>query len=115
MSENINNLYQVCGQAIKSTRWKYSQCNSIFDSILRKDERKLSSGKPSSILKGTQREIELMKEQALNHRELRFHVVIVQPGMSKSKCSEEMLILLGNVQQYLMEVSSIELKIVCSK
>lgn len=115
VSENINNLYQVCGQAIKSIRWKYSQCHTIFDSILRRDERKLSTSKPSSILKGTQRDVEMMKEQALNNRELRFHVVIVQPGMSKSKCSEEMLILLGNVQQYLMEVSSIDLKIVCSR
>lgn len=115
VSENINNLYQVCGQAIKSIRWKYSQCHSIFDSILRRNERKLSTRKPSSIIKGTQRDVEKMKEQALNKRELRFHVVIVQPGMSKSKCSEEMLILIGNVQQYLMEVSSIDLKIVCSK
>ena len=115
VSENINNLYQVCGQAIKSIRWKYSQSHTIFDSILRRDERKISTSKPSSIIKGTQRDVELLKEQALNKRELRFHVVIVQPGMSKSKCSEEMLILLGNVQQYLMEVSSIDLKIVCSK
>ena len=115
MSENINNLYQVCGQAVKSIRWKYSQCHRIFDSILRRDERKISIGKPSSILKGTPRDVEMMKEQALNNRELRFHVVIVQPGMSKSNCSEEMLILLGNVQQYLMDVSSIDLKIVCSK
>ena len=115
VSENINNLYQVCGQAVKSIRWKYSQCHRIFDSILRRDERKISIGKPSSILKGTPRDVEMMKEQALNNRELRFHVVIVQPGMSKSNCSEEMLILLGNVQQYLMDVSSIDLKIVCSK
>jgi hypothetical protein len=116
VSANINNLYQVCGQAIKSIRWKYSQSRKLFDSLLKRNERKERSGRVlSSILKGSVDDVIKYREQALNSRELIFHIAIVQPGMSKDKCSEEMLILLGNVKQYLMDVSAIDLQVICSK
>lgn len=114
-SGDINNLYQVCGQAVKSIRWKYTMSRRIFDSILKRDESKQSSGRASSILKGTQENVLRFREQALNSRLLKFHVVIVQPGLSKEKCSEEILILLGNVKQFLLDVSAIDLKVICSK
>lgn len=115
VSQDINNLYQVCGQAIKSVRWKYLFSKKIFDQLLSRNERKLNKGYPSSILKGEQRDVERYREQALNSRELRFHIAIVQPGMSKQTVTEEMLILLGNVKQYLFDVSAIELQVICSE
>ncbi len=115
VSQNINNLYQVCGQAIKSVRWKYRHPSIIFDSLLSRDEKKLNRGVPSSILKGTKTALIKLKEQAGNAKGIRFHVSIVQPGVSQSSCSEEMLMLLGNVQQYLQDVSAIDLKVYCSK
>ena len=115
VSDDINNLYQVCGQAIKSVRWKYVLSKKLFDHILARNERKVATDRPSSILKGELRDIERYREQALNTRELKFHVVIVQPGMSKSTATEEMLILLGNVKQYLFDVSAIDLKVICSE
>lgn len=115
VSRNINNLYQVAGQAIKSIQWKYRQGRTLFDSLLERDERKRKHGKVSSILKGEISDVMRYREQALNSRELKFNVAIVQPGMSKSNCSEKMLIVLGNVQQYLEDVSAIDLKIYCSK
>lgn len=115
VSRNINNLYQVCGQANKSIRWKYSNVRKLFDSILSRNERKVDTGKPSSMLKGTVENLYRYKEQTLNSKELRFHIAIVQPGMSKNDCSEEMLIVLGNVKQYLMDVAAIDLKVYCSQ
>lgn len=114
-SGDINNLYQVCGQAVKSIRWKYTMSRRIFDSILKRDESKQSSGRASSILKGTHENVLRFREQALNSRMLKFHVVIVQPGLSKEKCSEEILILLGNVKQFLLDVSAIDFNVICSK
>lgn len=115
VSQDINNLYQVCGQAIKSVRWKYLLSKKIFDQILSRNERKIKNGYSSSILKGDINDVERYREQALNSRELRFHIVIVQPGMSKQTITEEMLILLGNVKQYLFDVSAIDLQVICSE
>ena len=47
--------------------------------------------------------------------ELRFHVVIVQPGMSKSECTHEMKILLGNTVRVLHEMANIDCRVICSK
>jgi len=115
VSNSIENLYQVCGQAQKSVRWKYVVGQKVFDHILKRSEKKEQRGKSSSILKGTIEEIIKLREEASNKKEVRYHVVIVQPGMSKSQCSHEMKILLGNTVKILHEMANIDCHVICSK
>lgn len=111
----IKNLYEVCGQAQKSIRWKYVGGNKVFQHILERNELKIGKGKSSSLLKGNISEIIKLREEASNKKELRYHIVIVQPGMSKSTCSSEMKILLGNTVQVLHEMANIDCHVICSK
>lgn len=115
VTRQIENLYQVCGQAQKSIRWKYVGGHKVFQHILKRDELKTSKGRSSSLLKGTVPEIIKLREEASNKKELRYHIVIVQPGMSKSKCSSEMRILLGNTVQVLHEMANIDCRVICSE
>ena len=115
MTGQIENLYQVCGQAQKSIRWKYIGGNKVFQHILKRNELKTSKGKSSSILKGDISEIIKLREEASNKKELRYHIVIVQPGMSKSNSSSEMKILLGNTVQVLHEMANIDCRVICSE
>lgn len=115
VTRQIENLYQVCGQAQKSIRWKYAGGHKVFQHILKRDELKTSKGRSSSLLKGTVPEIIKLREEASNKKELRYHIVIVQPGMSKSKCSSEMRILLGNTVQVLHEMANIDCRVICSE
>lgn len=115
ISKSIENLYQVCGQAQKSVRWKYIGGYKVFDHILRRNEKKEQKGKSSSLLKGNIKDIIKLREEASNKKELRFHVVIVQPGMSKSECTHEMKILLGNTVRVLHEMANIDCRVICSK
>lgn len=115
VSNSIENLYQVCGQAQKSVRWKYVVGQKVFDHILKRSENKEQRGKSSSILKGTIEEIIKLREEASNKKEVRYHVVIVQPGMSKSQCSHEMKILLGNTVKILHEMANVDCHVICSK
>ena len=115
VSNSIENLYQVCGQAQKSVRWKYVVGQKVFDHILKRSENKEQRGKSSSILKGTIEEIIKLREEASNKKEVRYHVVIVQPGMSKSQCSHEMKILLGNTVKILHEMANVDCRVICSK
>ena len=114
VSNSIENLYQVCGQAQKSVRWKYVGGHKFFDHILRRNEKKEQQGRSSSLLKGTIKDFIKLREEASNKKELRFHVVIVQPGMSKSQCTHEMKILLGNTVQVLHEIANIDCNVICS-
>lgn len=115
VSKSIENLYQVCGQAQKSVRWKYVGGHKLFNRILCRNEKKVERGKSSSLLKGSVEDILKLREEASNRKELRFHVVIVQPGMSKSTCTSEMKILLGNTVNVLHEMANIDCHVICSK
>ena len=115
MSNSIKNLYEVCGQAQKSVRWKYYGGSKIFDHILKRNEYKENQGKSSRLLKGTVKDIIKLREEVSNKKKLLFHVVIVQPGMSLSNSSHEMKILLGSTVQILHEQANIDCRVICSE
>lgn len=115
VSELLDNLYQVCGQAQKSIRWKYLSGDKVFTHILKRNDKKIKQNKSSIILKGTSKDILKLREEATNRKEIRYHVVIVQPGMSKSQCSYEMKILLGITVQVLKQMANIDCNVICSK
>lgn len=115
VSDNINNLYQVCGQAQKSISWKYVSGNKFFDHILKRDQRKKKNDKSSSILKGSVEDLQRLKEQAYNKKGMQFKIFIVQPGMSKESATDSMRILLGNTYKFLRESANIPLKVICSQ
>ena len=115
VSNSIENLYQVCGQAQKSVRWKYVGGRKLFDQILYRNEKKVDKGKSGSLLKGSVDDMIKLREEASNRKELHFHIVIVQPGMSKTTCTPEMKILLGNTVNVLHEMANIDCSIICSK
>lgn len=115
VSNNINNLYEVCGQAHKSERWKYVSGQKFFNHILQRNEDTIKSGKPSRIMKGKKENILKLRQEATNQKEMKFHVVIVQPGMSKKGATTEMKILLGTTYQYLHQIANIDLQVICSE
>ena len=115
VSQSIENLYQVCGQAQKSVRWKYVGGYKLFNHILNRNEKKIAKGKSGRLLKGSVDDIIKLREEASNKKELCFHVVIVQPGMSKSNCTHEMKLLLGNTINVLHEMANIDCRVICSE
>ena len=75
----------------------------------------MDKGKSGSLLKGSVDDMIKLREEASNRKELHFHIVIVQPGMSKTTCTPEMKILLGNTVNVLHEMANIDCSIICSK
>lgn len=115
VSNNISNLYEVCGQAHKSERWKYVSGQKFFNHILERNADAIKSGKPPRIMKGKKENILKLRQEATNQKEMKFHVVIVQPGMSKKGATTEMKILLGTTYQYLHQIANIDLQVICSE
>ena len=115
VSNDINNLYQVCGQAQKSARWKHLRGDHMFNRLLGHDQSKTRAGKGSSLLKGSLDQLKRLKEKAYNRKRLVFHVVIVQPGMSKRTATDEMRLLLGVTKKYLFETAHIDCRVICSE
>lgn len=114
VSNNIDNFYQVCGQAEKSLKWKHKDGREFFNHLFKRKTKTLNGNSCSRIIKGTEEDLEDLLNQAKWTKAMRFHIYIVQPSLSKSNASEDILLLLGNVQHYLSTVGNIDLKVYCS-
>ncbi len=114
VSNNIDNFYQVCGQAEKSLKWKHKDGREFFNHLFKRKTKTLGGNSCSRIIKGTEDDLENLLNQAKWTKAMRFHIYIVQPSLSKANASNDILLLLGNVQHYLSTVGNIELKVFSS-
>lgn len=114
VSNDIDNFYQVCGQAEKSLKWKHKEGREFFNHLFKRKTKTLGGNSCSRIIKGTEDDLENLLNQAKWTKAMRFYIYIVQPSLSKANPSNDILLLLGNVQHYLATVGNIELKVYCS-
>lgn len=115
VSNDIDNFYQVCGQALKSLKWKHKEGKEFFNHLFKRKTKTLNGITCNRIIKGTEDDIEDLLEQAKWTKAMRFHIYIVQPSLSKANASNDILLLLGNVQHYLATVGNVELKVFSSQ
>ena len=114
VSNNIDNFYQVCGQAQKALKWKHKDGREIFTHLFKRKTKTLKGKTCTRIIKGTEDDLENLLEQAKWTKAIRYHMYIVQPSLSKENASEDILLLLGNVQHCLATVGNIPLKVYSS-
>ncbi len=114
VSNEIDNFYQVCGQAQKSLNWKYRNGREFFEHMFRRITKTKNNDSCTRLLKGTEDELEFLLNSAKWTKEMKFHIYIVQPGFNKNSASEEILLLLGSTAHYLHSVGNVELKVYSS-
>jgi len=114
VNNDIDNFYQVCGQAEKSLKWKHKDGREFFTHLFKRKTKTLGGNNCSRIIKGTEVDLDNLLNQAKWTKAMRFHIYIVQPSLSKANASNDILLLLGNVQHYLATVGNIELKVYSS-
>lgn len=115
VGNNIDNFYQVCGQAQKALKWKHKDGREIFTHLFKRKVKSLGGISCSRIIKGTEDDLENLLEQAKWTKTIRYHMYIVQPALSKANASNDILLLLGNVQHCLATVGNIDLKVYSSQ
>lgn len=115
VSDQITNLYEVCGQAQKSVHWKYKEGKEFVNHLLRR-ETKRRKGKTCSRLEvGHRHDLEKLLSIAKKEIPVEYEIYIVQPAISKENSTEDMLTLLGVTDNYLKEIAGINLKIIGSE
>lgn len=76
--ERVEDVYEVCGQTVKSLRWAMSPAG-LVDRLLAR-----SRGKDGTrLVKGTREDLKLLRA-AVAEKPVTFGVVIVQPGISRA-------------------------------
>lgn len=110
----IGDLYEVCGQAQKSIRWADPQKQSeLLFHMLRREVKTHAGHSTSRYEKGDKDKLYVIYEMS---RSLPVHlkVHIVQPGLSKSRASEQQLELLSVTENYLMETYRLPFSVIAS-
>ncbi|CAH0251159.1 DEAD/DEAH box helicase family protein [Chryseobacterium sp. Bi04] len=115
VGNDIDNFYQVCGQAQKSLKWKHKDGRELFAHLFKRMTKTLKENSCSRLIKGTEDDLENLLQQAKWTKKIRYHMYIVQPALSKANASHDILLLLGNVQHYLATVGNIDLKVYSSR
>lgn len=102
----LSDLYEVCGQAIVSLRYKWKP-----EELLRHLERRNSIGilKGKRFYHGTQSDLENIKK-AIKYSDVKFEFGIAQPGVATSTLSIDMRNFLGSIYATIVEMTETQLK-----
>ncbi|PEC99030.1 helicase [Bacillus thuringiensis] len=114
VSESIANLYEVCGQAQKSTQWKYKSGKEFFSHLLRRHTKTYSGQQCSRLEKGNLELLATLQDKAKKKIPMSYEIFIVQPSISKKSVRDDILTLLGVTENFIKETTGIELKVICS-
>lgn len=108
----VKDLYEVCGQAQKSARWR-DRPNRMFTHMLKREKIRLEKGLSTRFEQGTAAFLKKLKASWQDYR-YEFDVRIVQPGLSRAAATDEALHLLASVETYLFETRAMRLKVIAS-
>ncbi|MEA4809382.1 hypothetical protein SDC9_25944 [bioreactor metagenome] len=115
VTEQVKNLYEVCGQAQKSVHWKHKEGAEFINHLLRRETKNRNGQTCSRLEVGTKKDLEKLLSIAKKEIPMEFEIYIVQPGFSKTTATNEILTLLGVTENYLKEVAGINLKVIANQ
>jgi len=101
-----NDLFEVCGQAIISLRYKWKP-----EELLKHLERRNSMGvlKGKRYYHGTSKDTEQIRK-AIKYTDVKFQFSIAQPGIKSSDISLDMMTFLGSIYSTVIEMTETKLK-----
>ena len=102
----LSDLYEVCGQAIVSLRYKWRP-----EELLKHMERRNGSGvlKDKRFYFGSEKDVDEVR-QALRYSEVEFEFGVAQPGVESSALTSDMKNFLGSVYSTVVEMTETKLR-----
>lgn len=109
----IDDLYDVCGQAMKSVRWR-NETARLFTHLEKRARRKLERTASSPWEAGDPAAFYSLRDRAHLIRST-FEIVIVQRGLSQASATAEQLELLSATELHVRQTADVSLKVYCSR
>lgn len=100
-------LYEVCGQAIISLRYKWKP-----EALLKHMERRDGTGvlKDKRFYHGNMNDIDNIRKALRYTKDVKFEFAIAQPGVKTSDLTDEMMTFLGSIYSTVIEMTETQLK-----
>ncbi|WP_371741791.1 DEAD/DEAH box helicase [Herbiconiux sp. VKM Ac-2851] len=108
----IEDLYEVCGQSMKSARWRRDPEGMLRRLLLRERDR-LKNSRPSGFVRGSVAELNELINRA-HQLQPRYNISVAQPGLSARRASAQQLELLASVEVYVSEIAAAGFAVRCS-
>ncbi len=108
----IKELYELCGQAQKSVRWR-EKPRGLFTHLMRREPLQFKGDSITQYELGGKSDLLRVRER-VEVQPMHLRVFVVQPGLSKVEASQEQLELLAVTENYLLETFAVPLKVVAS-
>lgn len=115
VNKQIENLYEVCGQAQKSIKWKHKEGYEFFNHLLRRKTKKSKDTSCSRIELGDEQKLITYMQMAKRLVPMNFTIYIVQPSLSPSDISDDQLTILGVTENYLHEIGGVSLTVIANE
>lgn len=109
--ERKKDLYEVCGQAVRSSRLVHNP-DALFRQLERR-EKTNRGGRPTRFEKGDRKTLVSLRRR-LRKLRTRFEIYIVQPGLSKAAIQADLASVLGAADTYLRETTGAPLQVIAS-
>tara|TARA_R110002049_G_scaffold66689_1_gene173973 strand:+ start:2848 stop:6162 length:3315 start_codon:yes stop_codon:yes gene_type:complete len=111
--ERVKDVVEVSSQAVRSAKWKWKFRDLCRH--LQTRESKLASGKRGSrYLVGRPGDLNRLVKVS-RFKEVRAEILIVQPGLSKSRCTHDQSAVLAAAMTFLKETVAVDLDIICDE
>lgn len=108
----VADLYELCGQAQKSAKWRHHN-SLLFRHLVRRERNRNQKYGRSGILHGSGETLYRLEEAAPVLRP-EISVVVAQPGLSKRRASPAVAQLLASTDLYLRETASARFRVICN-
>jgi superfamily II DNA or RNA helicase len=109
--KRADDLYVVCGQAVRSVRWVHDHDHLIRH--MQRRELKNLNGRPTRFEKGNLKGLLNLKRR-LKRMRVRYEIVVVQPGLSKTSLTPELSAILGAASVFVSEITGSALEVIAS-
>lgn len=106
-----SDLYEVCGQAVKSARMM-NRPEALIAHMIRREQR--LGGRPSRFEKGTMSELRSLLRR-LPHYRPRLNICVVQPGLSAGALTADLSAILAAADGFVLEFTGRKLRVFGSR
>ena len=111
--KRIEDVVAVCSQAVRSARWKW-RFKDLCRHVIGREKRLAKDYRPSRFLRGGVREVNRIVK-ANRFKDVRAEIVMVQPGLSRGKCTTDQSAVLAAASAFLKETVAVDLDVICSE
>lgn len=109
----VNDLYEVCGQAEKSVHW-IGNPYELINRLKKREQLRIGKKQVSRFERGDLGKLKEFQNRIRSGYEPILKITIVQPGVSKSSITNDMLAILSGTEAYLLDTYGVQLSVISS-